>query len=201
MGTRRCELNCFGQLTKWASRLDWHAVIPMGVLAVKLGSWPMHAQEALTESPQVMQVRIEKLEAEVAELKAIVQQLQAVPPRLTTTVLICSAPVGVPESTAVAESSSIEAPVSAAVVSQNGQGNNVIQTEDRKILDFFHDTRVNLSLDTYCAYNFNHSVGRVNLLRAYDVLSNEFSLSQASVVLEHAPDVSAGRRGRKEGSW
>lgn len=164
----RRELNCFGQLMKWASRLDGYAVIPMGVLAVTLGSWPMHAQEALTESPQVMQVRIEKLEAEVAELKAIVQQLQSAPPRLTTTALVSSAPVAVPESTAVAESSSIEAPVSAAVASQNGQGNNVIQTEDRKILDFFHDTTINLSLDTYYAYNFNHPVGRVNLLRAYE---------------------------------
>jgi hypothetical protein len=37
-------------------------------------------------------------------------------------------------------------------------------------------------------------VGRVNLLRAYDVLSNEFSLNQASVVMEHAPDVADGRR-------
>ena len=37
-------------------------------------------------------------------------------------------------------------------------------------------------------------MGRVNLLRAYDVLSNEFSLNQADVVVEHAPDVTAGRR-------
>ena len=37
-------------------------------------------------------------------------------------------------------------------------------------------------------------MGRVNLLRAYDVLSNEFSLSQASVIVEHAPDPAAGRR-------
>ncbi|HXJ85478.1 MAG TPA: porin [Candidatus Binatia bacterium] len=66
--------------------------------------------------------------------------------------------------------------------------------EDRKTLDFLHGTTLNLGLDTYYGYNFNNPVGGVNLLRAYDVLSNQFSLNQASVVLERAPDVGAGRR-------
>jgi hypothetical protein len=65
---------------------------------------------------------------------------------------------------------------------------------DRKVLDFFRDTTVNLGLDGYYAYNFNAPVGRVNLLRAYDVLSNNFNLNQASVIFDHEPDVSAGRR-------
>jgi hypothetical protein len=65
---------------------------------------------------------------------------------------------------------------------------------DRNVLDFFRDTTVNLSLDGYYAYNFNAPVGRVNLLRAYDVLSNNFNLNQASVIFDHEPDVSAGRR-------
>jgi hypothetical protein len=34
----------------------------------------------------------------------------------------------------------------------------------------------------------------VNLLRAYDVLSNNFNLSQASLILDHPPDIAAGRR-------
>jgi len=67
-------------------------------------------------------------------------------------------------------------------------------SEDRKTLDFLRTTTLNLGLDTYYGYNFNNPVGRVNLLRAYDVLSNEFSLNQASVILERAPDVRAGRR-------
>src|SRR4029077_6833538 len=73
------------------------------------------------------------------------------------------------------------------------QGNN-LQVEERKVLDFLHGTTINVGLDGYYAYNFNHPVGRVNLLRAYDVLSNEFSLTQASVILERAPDPAAGRR-------
>lgn len=69
-----------------------------------------------------------------------------------------------------------------------------LQTEDRKTLDFLRDTTINVNLDTYYAYNFNHPVGRVNFLRAYDVLSNNISLNQASVVLERAPDLSQGHR-------
>jgi len=55
-------------------------------------------------------------------------------------------------------------------------------------------TTVNLLLDTYYEYNFNRPLGRVNLLRAYDVSSNSFSLNQAALVLENAPDVAAGKR-------
>lgn len=59
---------------------------------------------------------------------------------------------------------------------------------------FLSDTTFNMTLDGYYAYNFNRPVGQVNLLRAYDVLSNSFSLNQATMVIERAPDVAAGRR-------
>jgi hypothetical protein len=65
---------------------------------------------------------------------------------------------------------------------------------DRKLLDFLRASTTNVGLDGYYAYNFNAPVGRVNLLRAYDVLSNNFSLNQASVIFELAPNVSVGRR-------
>src|SRR6266576_1358206 len=54
------------------------------------------------------------------------------------------------------------------------------------------NTTINLGIDGYYAYNFNRPVGRVNLLRAYDVLSNNFSLNQASIIFERAPDLSQG---------
>jgi len=119
-----------------------------------------------------MQERIHTLEGEVKELKAVVKQLQSAAPPLSN------------QATAVA----------AAVTDPPAEQQNLVQPGDREALDFLRDTTINLDLDTYYAYNFNHPVGRVNLLRAYDVLSNEFSLSQASVVLEHAPDIEAGRR-------
>ena len=66
--------------------------------------------------------------------------------------------------------------------------------EDRNVLDFWRGTTFNLMVDGYYGYNFNRPVGGVNLLRAYDVASNSFSLNQATLVIERAPDVEAGRR-------
>jgi hypothetical protein len=59
---------------------------------------------------------------------------------------------------------------------------------------FLRGTTVNFAVDTYYAYNFNAPIGRVNLLRAYDVSSNAFSLNQADIVLENAPDPADGKR-------
>jgi Putative beta-barrel porin-2, OmpL-like. bbp2 len=122
------------------------------------------------EDAQAMQDRITKLEAEVSELKAIVKQLQS----------SSSAPP--------APQAATQAVPDAPPAQQN------LKAEDRKSLDFLRNSTVNLAVDTYYAYNFNNPVGRVNVLRAYDVLSNEFSLNQADLVFEHQPDESAGRR-------
>ena len=120
---------------------------------------------------QAMQERISKLEAEVSELTALVKQLQL-------------------------SSSGLPVPIHTAVETETGrqaQGQTLLP-EDRKALDFLHDSTVNLGLDGYYAYNFNHPVGRVNVLRAYDVLSNEFSLNQASVIFDRPPDLAEGHR-------
>lgn len=53
---------------------------------------------------------------------------------------------------------------------------------------------LNYYFDGYFENNFNNPVGRVNDLRAYDVLSRVFSLSQADLVLAVDPDVQVGRR-------
>jgi hypothetical protein len=53
---------------------------------------------------------------------------------------------------------------------------------------------LNFYLDGYYGYNFNRPASRVNMLRAYDALSNTFTLSQAAAVFERAPDPQAGRR-------
>jgi hypothetical protein len=55
-------------------------------------------------------------------------------------------------------------------------------------------TTLNVLFDGYYDYNFNYPIGRVNLLRAYDVLSNSFNLNQADVVIENAPDAANGKR-------
>ena len=69
-----------------------------------------------------------------------------------------------------------------------------LSAEDRGILDYLKTSTINVSVDGYYSYNFNQPIGRVNLLRAYDVSSNAFSLNQAAVVFERAADPEAGRR-------
>ena len=151
----------------------WAVVIVMCAGSIYAQGQSAQAEPAVTmqQSTQAMQKRIDNLEAEVSELKAMVKQLQS-----------SSVPKAAPD-----EKTNVDPP-------PTDQGSTLVKGEDRKTLDFFRDTTINLGLDTYYAYNFNHPVGRVNLLRAYDVLSSEFSLNQASVILEHAPDLSIGRR-------
>jgi hypothetical protein len=167
----------------------WHgrAVTKCALIAVACACSPVAraqssapVQTPLTvESPQEMQARISKLEAEVAELKAVVNRMQPVPSAAdaATTVTAKVQPAAATQPT----------PKPEAV-------QTVLQPDESKVLGLFRDTTINVSLDGYYAYNFKNPVGRVNLLRAYDVLSNEFSLNQASVVVEHPPDAAAGRR-------
>ena len=131
-----------------------------------------------------LKMRVQQLEAEVSELKQMLKQLQAASPPKD---------VVVGASDAIVNSDS-DPPSQSTTHRASGQENSNLSANDRKSLAFFRDTTINLGLDTYYAYNFNNPVGRVNVLRAYDVLSNEISLNQASVIFEHAPDVSNGRR-------
>jgi putative OmpL-like beta-barrel porin-2 len=131
-----------------------------------------------------LRMRVQQLEAEVSELKQIVKQLQAASTAKDAVVVAGDA-------NAISGS---DAPSQSTAHLASGQEGSKLSAGDRKTLDFLRDTSINLGLDTYYAYNFNNPVGRVNVLRAYDVLSNEISLNQASVIFEHAPDVSSGRR-------
>jgi len=147
--------------------------------------FPLRAQTgvASTETPgravttEGLQQRVGQLEGEVAELKRIVKELQS-------NSQLASGSQNPPNAqlTSSAQSQSASAEQSA------------LTPRDRASLDLLRDTSINIGLDGYYAYNFNGPIGRVNLLRAYDVLSNSFSLNQASAIFEHAPDVAEGRR-------
>jgi hypothetical protein len=76
----------------------------------------------------------------------------------------------------------------------NSKDSSKLSADDRETLDFWRDTTVNLTVEGYYGYNFNRPLGGINLLRANDVLSNSFSLNQATVIFEQAPNVDAGRR-------
>jgi hypothetical protein len=60
--------------------------------------------------------------------------------------------------------------------------------------NFLRGTSISAVIDMYYGYNFNDPIGRVNRLRAYDVLSNAFSLNQATVVVDNEPDTDHDKR-------
>jgi hypothetical protein len=126
---------------------------------------------------QGLQQRVVELEGEVAELKRIVKELQ---PNSQPASGFQSLPNTQLASSAQPQSTSAE--------------QSMLSPRDRAGLDFLRDTSINIGLDGYYAYNFNAPIGRVNQLRAYDVLSNSFSLNQASVIFERPPDVATGHR-------
>lgn len=99
-------------------------------------------------------------------------------------------PVGAPGAPAeIATSSASLAPAQGgAADAPKVQAN----ADEQGSLGFLHGATLNFLLDEYYEYNFNNPVGRVNALRAYDVLSNNINLNQADVVFERAPDVSGG---------
>lgn len=68
--------------------------------------------------------------------------------------------------------------------------------DDAPTLSFFRGTSINFGIDGYYGYDFNAPVGRVNLLRAYDVTSNSFNLSQVNMVVEHLPTTESRFGGR-----
>lgn len=120
--------------------------------------------------------------AEVQQLKALVVQLQSRVEQLEKR-LDDRQRSEIPTTTTAQQQDPLE-PAQTAGLTKN----------DRSLLDFFEGTTFNVGLDGYYGYNFNHPIGRVNLLRAYDVSSNSFSLNQANFIIERASDPSTGRR-------
>jgi hypothetical protein len=137
---------------------------------------PAEPTSAPRSSAESLQERVAELETEVSELKMLVKQLTS---SRTLSSDQTSAAMPSPTTTASNAPALREA---------------VLTPDDAKTLNFLRETTINIALDTYYEYNFNHPVGRLNLLRAYDVLSNEFSLNQAAVIFDRPPDVAAGRR-------
>lgn len=129
--------------------------------------------EVLREELREMRRQMERLESRLNQLKAEQDAARAV----TLVTAVHSA----------AQTASTQPPTAARPTAG-------LNDDNRDVLDFFRRTTFNLMVDGYYGYNFNRPVGVINLLRAYDVTSNSFSLNQATLVIERAPDVEAGRR-------
>jgi len=170
------------KIARGTGRMNLVSAVLMGVvkrvvvvaLAATLLTVPLRGQEKADEPPASAQ--------EVRELRQLVEQLQAKVAKLEKQ-------AETQQGNSVAEEKRASDPAPAQQVAANQ-----LTADDRGVLDFFRGTTINVGIDGYYGYNFNRPVGRVNLLRAYDVSSNSFSLNQAAVVLERAPNLAAGRR-------
>jgi len=118
---------------------------------------------------------VSDLNRQIAELRAIVQKLQLRIDELDARSPQPEKRAGLPAAPAPSGPQ--------AVPPAPGRASNAL-----------HGTTFNFLLDGYYGYNFNAPIGRANLLRAYDVSSNAFSLNQAALVIENAPDLSKGKR-------
>jgi Putative beta-barrel porin-2, OmpL-like. bbp2 len=128
----------------------------------------------LTVEMRQMRQLIERLEARINQLEA---------EKSAATVKPTMPPTEAPSATAPTPNAS-PTPEQTGALSEGAN----------KASNFFRDTTISGTVDGYYSYNFNRPVGRVNLLRAYDVASNSFSLNQAVISVERATDVDAGRR-------
>jgi hypothetical protein len=179
-------------------------------------STPSHPAHAAGRETARMNARIDELSHEVEELKALVHQLQrqlAAQPAVAGAVPAASPPgptagppaappAGAPPAAAqpappgsagaatsvAAATGPVPAPTGPAPAGAAAAASSGV------IVDLLHGFTLNALLDGYYEYNTNNPIGRVNYLRAYDVSSNSFSLSQADLMLESAPDPANGKR-------
>ncbi len=128
------------------------------------------AERPLTQREQQLLDRVEKLEQRLAALEA-------------------NAGHPAPQQQEVAKSESIQQPVL-----ENPTAARKEKNQQPAIEQALGGTTINGYLDTYYSYNFNNPIGRDNLLRAYDVTSNSFSLNQVDLIVENAPDIEKGKR-------
>ncbi len=133
---------------------------------------------------------------ELRELREAVRQLQAEVGELKRELHDQRAGDAKPVSPAADPSQAAATPSPSPSPTAAGQQNAAAQArqEGADVLDFLRRTDIEVGVDTYYGFNFNDPIGRVNLLRAYDVSSNAFSLNQANIILKQDPDPSAGRR-------
>lgn len=133
------------------------------------------------QSPATATATTDALSARDQEIRELHQELAHVADRLAKLEAERSADAipasGLADHTdAKADQSAQQAPAEAAPA---------LSAADAPTLSFFRGTTINFAVDGYYGYNFNAPVGRVNLLRAYDVTSNSFNLNQVNLVVEH----------------
>ncbi len=128
--------------------------------------------------------------ARASELRDLRQELARISARLAA-LEAESATTAPPAAASPATPSSPAQPIAAgapAPLPRQPAGEPPVRSADNTpTLAFLRGTTFNFAIDGYYGYNFNAPIGRVNLLRAYDVSSNSFSLNQVDFMVEHLP--------------
>ena len=119
--------------------------------------------------PDTLERKLESLQHELQEMKTQLDTLRA------------SQPIATGPTPSVTNPQTVHAPMT---------GDQLKETMPSILPS---SSTLNVTIDGYYGYNLNHPVGRVNSLRAYDVLSNSFNLNQAAVIFELPTDPSNGR--------
>ncbi len=173
--------------TTVAARTGIFLFVAYALVAQGQSGNPGAQPEGLNVSQQVVELRalVEKLQARVDQLEKQSEAGQATAGKGNA----ASA-----SAQAVAPGSSNQAPPEQAKNSQLQPAVPAGSPPPGPAAALLQGTTINLLFDGYYGYNFNHPIGRVNLLRAYDVSSNAFSINQAAIVLENAPDPASGKR-------
>lgn len=173
------------------------SLLTTSVLLFPLG---LQAQSAQTAATEARNEEIQQLRAELARISARLDALEgtgakpsaevsATPPAVSAPAAITpSAAAPLVEASAAPPTTSGVSPAGASATPPPSALGRVVPT------NLPGGLTLNYTFDGYYEYNFNQPPGRVNNLRAYDVLSNTFSINQASVILALDPDTDKGRR-------
>ncbi|WP_035347915.1 outer membrane beta-barrel protein [Edaphobacter aggregans] len=153
--------------------------------------------EELRQMVRELSARVAALEEQArhqlpqtANASAKVEAASAIPATTPASAAAPSSPApsvadsSVISSSAAAEGAVTSAPRSASTTAQSTSFPGVLPG----------GATLNFLFDGYYGYDFNHPLGRVQYLRAYDVLSNAFSINQTGIVLALDPNVDEGRR-------
>jgi hypothetical protein len=146
-------------------------VVALTLISMSAVGQPASASRApQSGQTDALQKKVEGLEQGLQEVKAELDALRASEPGATV-------------------------PTPSPATSQTAQlPTATVESKETKPSILPASSTLNFTLDGYYGYNLNHPPGRVNSLRAYDVLSNSFSLNQAAVIFELPTDPANGRR-------
>ena len=166
---------------------------PISLAALSLGFAATLSAQTATSSESSIASEPSIASDRSAEIRELHEQLGRLAARLNA---LEAGPGGAANATATTSAPSSSATVSSGASATQTGAAPVLTPEDAPTLSFFRGTTINVGVDGYYGYNFNAPVGRVNLLRAYDVTSNSFNLNQASLVVEHLPSAESRFGGR-----